>query len=689
MIPQWDGNPTTMIDYIMEITLLAQLSKRLFKEIGQIAPIRWTGSAKGWWMTLPRADQAYFLQDWECLMTGMRDHFMNDEWLNDRGIEFDAMRFRRGHLHSRETPEEYFNRRIRLHMVLHPGEIDGPTVTHRLMNRQPILWSSILNTVSCPSIVQLIKLAKAMEANLIAQYYNGLRIEKSKSVHAVEAASPEDSDKSAGEAGPSEMKEAQVVSKGGPRKCTDWPKGRTIAGYSYSQDDSVISKVAPPGPCFICLSPKHFFRDCPHNVRFFTKSAHSVDIVVDQEELRDLDLEYYNLISTAMASSSAYEPPEVELGSIVVDEVLDKRNRNERRCDKFNMKSNKKGKHKMEDLPRDNRATRCQLKLHKLAAVACIDETLEQLDVPSEEERLFSDEEDIVNYPDPPSDGEDSPISITDSTYSSSSSSPSSSVSSLPLPSIKKSESRKATVEEVDDPEAPSISKDSTKHSLETGQEEFIPKVPEIIMAAKKENKPEGLGSLGTQALHIKAHVQSIGKGEVKARLDSGADITLMSEEFWKQLGILPKPKEGMRMKLYHLTGHAKVLGYVKTRLYTLTKDNVWIGFELEAYIVQGMRVPLLLGEDFQTAYKLHVKCYATGNCEVTVSNDTKVIPTSSAHDVDLGFEIRQSYLTQSFVRAKTARRRHTRELKKMPKELSPVYAKEDVRVEPGTVKAV
>ncbi|EDR01000.1 uncharacterized protein LACBIDRAFT_333684 [Laccaria bicolor S238N-H82] len=91
MILQWDGNPTTMIDYIMEIALLAQLSKRLFKEIGQIAPIRWTGSVKGWWMTLPRADQAYFSQDWECLMTGMHDHFMNDEWLNNRGIKFNAM----------------------------------------------------------------------------------------------------------------------------------------------------------------------------------------------------------------------------------------------------------------------------------------------------------------------------------------------------------------------------------------------------------------------------------------------------------------------------------------------------------------------------------------------------------------------------------------------------------------------
>ena len=208
-------------------------------------------------------------------------------------------------------------------------------------------------------------------------------------------------------------------------------------------------------------------------------------------------------------------------------------------------------------------------------------------------------------------------------------------------------------------------------------------------MALKKETKPEGLGSLGTQALHIKAHVQSIGRGEVKARLDSGADITLMSEDFWKQMGTLSKPKEGMRMKLYHLTGHAKVLGFVKTRLYTRATDGAWICFDLEAYVVRGMRVPLLLGEDFQTAYELQVKRYASGHGEVMVGESPRVIPASSAYNVDLGFEIRQAYLSKSFIRAKTARRSRAKDLKKMPKDLSPVYATEDIRIEAGTVKAV
>ena len=115
-------------------------------------------------------------------------------------------------------------------MVLHPEEVDGPTVTHRLMNRQPILSSSILNTTTCLSIVHLTKLAKAMEANLIAQYYNGLWIEKYKSANTAEVTTPEEAEKSAEEIEPESSKEAHAVSRGVSRKRMDWPKGRTIAG---------------------------------------------------------------------------------------------------------------------------------------------------------------------------------------------------------------------------------------------------------------------------------------------------------------------------------------------------------------------------------------------------------------------------------------------------------------------------
>jgi len=83
------------------------------------------------------------------------------------------------------------------------------------------------------------------------------------------------------------------------------------------------------------------------------------------------------------------------------------------------------------------------------------------------------------------------------------------------------------------------------------------------------------------------------------------------------------------------------------------------------------MRVPLLLGEDFQTAY------------------DSKRILASSAHNVDLGFKICRAYMAQSFVWSKTACRKCAHQLKNAPKDLPSVYAIEDIRIEAGTVRYV
>lgn len=132
-----------------------------------------------------------------------------------------------------------------------------------------------------------------------------------------------------------------------------------------------------------------------------------------------------------------------------------------------------------------------------------------------------------------------------------------------------------------------------------------------VHAARKVRQLPDGLGSLGARALHVKLRVGSLLQDLVRGRMDSGADITLMSEEFWASIPGLPKPREGIRMKLYHLTGQAKVLGYIKTTLFMESKEGDIISFELEAYVVRNMRVPLLLGEDFQSSYELGVRRWA------------------------------------------------------------------------------
>lgn len=65
------------------------------------------------------------------------------------------------------------------------------------------------------------------------------------------------------------------------------------------------------------------------------------------------------------------------------------------------------------------------------------------------------------------------------------------------------------------------------------------------------------------------------------------------------------------------------------------------IRFELEAYVVRNMKVPLLLGEDFQTTYELGLECSASGHSLVQVGRDNPLtIDASSSLSVDLGFEI-------------------------------------------------
>jgi hypothetical protein len=90
-----------------------------------------------------------------------------------------------------------------------------------------------------------------------------------------------------------------------------------------------------------------------------------------------------------------------------------------------------------------------------------------------------------------------------------------------------------------------------------------------------------------------------------------------MSEELWNKLPDKPSIKEGLRMKLYQLTGQAKVLGYIKIILYVWDTEGTYASFDLEAHIVKGMHMPLLLGEDFQSTYKLGVKRFDSGHSKI------------------------------------------------------------------------
>ena len=55
--------------------------------------------------------------------------------------------------------------------------------------------------------------------------------------------------------------------------------------------------------------------------------------------------------------------------------------------------------------------------------------------------------------------------------------------------------------EEELDPEAPPLASTSHNNEVKTGPKDWIPVEDEVVMAVKKEMKPDGLSSLGSQAL--------------------------------------------------------------------------------------------------------------------------------------------------------------------------------------------
>ncbi|KDQ25082.1 hypothetical protein PLEOSDRAFT_1013584, partial [Pleurotus ostreatus PC15] len=112
----------------------------------------------------------------------------------------------------------------------------------------------------------------------------------------------------------------------------------------------------------------------------------------------------------------------------------------------------------------------------------------------------------------------------------------------------------------------------------------------------KAQSKAPGFNAQGIRSLHIKASIASQTSTPVRARLDSGTDITLMSQDYRKALPehIRPALKTGSKVQLQQLTCMATILGYVNTVLYAETTDHRLVRFDIKAYVVQDKHCPPL-----------------------------------------------------------------------------------------------
>ena len=138
--------------------------------------------------------------------------------------------------------------------------------------------------------------------------------------------------------------------------------------------------------------------------------------------------------------------------------------------------------------------------------------------------------------------------------------------------------------------------------------------------------------------LKAQGRIGSLQDPEIDLRLDSSTDVTLLANWAYESLKAKPKKHGGFKLKLQQLTAKTEAaMGYVLLPVYLKTKWGELLKFVTEAFLVPGMDVPILLGEDFQINHELTVKCSQEEGTSIIVGSLGHVVEGQSLKRLDQG----------------------------------------------------
>ncbi|EJD40949.1 hypothetical protein AURDEDRAFT_69361, partial [Auricularia subglabra TFB-10046 SS5] len=192
---------------------------------------------------------------------------------------------------------------------------------------------------------------------------------------------------------------------------------------------------------------------------------------------------------------------------------------------------------------------------------------------------------------------------------------------------------------------------------------------PRDIEITPRRRPPDGHSSVGIGVLSTEGRVVSADEDVVTLRLDSGASISLVAEEYLKGLKAPPKIRSGLRIEIAQLTDQSpRIKGYVRLPVRIPAEGGGTLVLHAELYVVPNMTVPILLGEDFQLNYELEV-----------------------LRNVELGTRVKVGATGYSFSASSTTS--SASELGREASRLAPadgaLHAWEDVLIPPETTKRV
>ncbi|EDR14134.1 uncharacterized protein LACBIDRAFT_321942 [Laccaria bicolor S238N-H82] len=147
-----------------------------------------------------------------------------------------------------------------------------------------------------------------------------------------------------------------------------------------------------------------------------------------------------------------------------------------------------------------------------------------------------------------------------------------------------------------------------TKEAYSSNTTTGPPTTDHKVKLKKRRFTPAGSSAVGVSVVAVQGWVGSQRNDQIDLRLDSCADVTLISQEYLESLKDRPACQKGLKMDLWQLTDKdSKIQGYVRIPIFMESSEGVIIETEAEAYVVPDMTIPILLGEDYHLNYELTV----------------------------------------------------------------------------------
>ncbi|KAF8995154.1 hypothetical protein BDZ89DRAFT_971889 [Hymenopellis radicata] len=167
-----------------------------------------------------------------------------------------------------------------------------------------------------------------------------------------------------------------------------------------------------------------------------------------------------------------------------------------------------------------------------------------------------------------------------------------------------------------------------------------------------------GCSAVGVSVLSMKGPIGSKDGPVMDQRLDSCANISLLSMEVYETLRHKLTIRTSKKMMLWQLTDKTKAIqGYCDLPLFVQTREGAMVETTVEVFLVPGMSVPLLLGEDYHINYELSVTRSIEEGTSIHFGNTKFVVAAQAVNNTDDWKNLRaKTYSTRELCAAKDYR---------------------------------